>query len=113
MDSIIPPINNCKYLGVYLDDKLTFKDHINYINSKISRYTGILYKIRDYLPMKARLDYYYAYIYPYLSYNTIIWGCAYDIHLNPLFFQQKELLEQLLMQTLGITQTHISRNLDY
>ena len=89
LNSVIQPINNCKYLGVYLDEKLNFKAHINYINSKISRHTGILYKIRDNLPMKARLDYYYAYIYPYLSYNTIIWGSAYQTNLAPLFLQQK------------------------
>ena len=58
MNSIIPPISCCKYLGIYLDDKFTFKDHINYVNMKISRYTGILHKIRDNLPIKARLDYY-------------------------------------------------------
>ena len=73
--------NCCKYLGVYLDSSLTFNDHIKYINGKISRNTGILYKIKDKLPMKTRIDYYYAYIYPYLSYNIIIWGGCIS---NPL-----------------------------
>ena len=80
LNNLVSPVNHCKYLGVRIDNKLTFKDHIGYIIAKISRYTGILYKIRDNLPMKNRLDYYYAYIYPYLSYNTIIWGCAYPTH---------------------------------
>ena len=95
MNNIIPPISCCKYLGIYLDDKLTFKDHINYVNTKISRYTGILYKIRDNLPLKARLDYYYAYIYPYLSYNTLIWGGTYPSHLNALFIQQKRTIRTI------------------
>ena len=47
IDSVISPSNSCKYLGTYVDSRLTFKDHINYINSKISRHTGILYKIRE------------------------------------------------------------------
>ena len=89
LNNLVSPVNHCKYLGVRIDNKLTFKDHIGYIIAKISRYTGILYKIRDNLPMKNRLDYYYAYIYPYLSYNTIIWGCAYPTHLQPLIIQQK------------------------
>ena len=89
MDSNIVRDHTCKYLGIYLDDKLTFKDHIKHINSKISRYIGILYKIKDNLPVKTRLDYYYAYIYPYLSYNTIIWGCAYPSHIQPLVVLQK------------------------
>ena len=68
----------------------------DYVISKISRHTGILYKIRDNLPTKTRLDYYYAYIYPYLSYCTIIWGCAYQTHLNPLFIQQKRTIRTIV-----------------
>ena len=90
MNSVIAPINSCKYLGIYLDDKLTFKDHINYINSKISRHTGILYRIKENLPTRTRLDYYFAFIYPYLSYNATIWGCACPTHLQRLFIQQKK-----------------------
>ena len=96
LDSVVRPINSAKYLGVFVDDKLTFKTHIDYVISKISRHTGILYKIRDNLPTKTRLDYYYAYIYPYLSYCTIIWGCAYQTHLNPLFIQQKRTIRTIV-----------------
>ena len=95
LDSVIDPVSNCKYLGVYLDDKLTFKNHIEFINSKISRHTGILYKIRDNLPTKTRLDYYYAYIYPYLSYCAVIWGGTYDTHLQPLIIQQKRTIRTI------------------
>ena len=96
LNNDIQPIQNLKYLGVYQDDRLNFKAHINYINSKISRHTGILYKIRDNLPKKARLDYYYAYIYPYLAYNTLIWGSAYPTNLTPLFLQQKRVVRTLV-----------------
>ena len=89
------PSNSCKYLGVFVDNRLTFKDHIKYINAKISRHTGILYKIRDNMPLKTRIDYYYAYIYPYLSYNTLIWGGTYDTHLQPLVLQQKRTIRTL------------------
>ena len=95
IDSVISPSNSCKYLGTYVDSRLTFKDHINYINSKISRHTGILYKIRENLPMKARIDYYYAFIYPYLAYHTIIWGGTYPVHLQPLIVQQKRTIRTI------------------
>ena len=87
--------NCCKYLGILLDNKLSFKDHIKYINGKISRHTGILYKIRGNLPMKARLDYYYAFIYPYLSYNIIIWGSTFETHLQPLITQHKRTIRTI------------------
>ena len=93
--NVIYRTNCCKYLGVYLDSRLTFNDHIRYINGKISRHTGILYKIKDYLPMKTKLDYYYAYIYPYLSYNIIIWGGSFQTHLKPLITQQKRTIRTI------------------
>ena len=92
---MISPSNSCKYLGIYVDNRLSFKDHINYINSKIARHTGILYKIRDNLPIKSRIDYYYAFIYPYLSYNTIIWGSTFPTHLQPLILQQKRTIRTI------------------
>ena len=95
LDSVISPSQSCKYLGVYVDNRLSFKEHINYINSKIARHTGILYKIRDNLPIKSRIDYYYAFIHPYLAYNTIIWGSTYLTHLQPLIRQQKRTIRTI------------------
>ena len=95
LNTEILPTNCCKYLGVHLDNKLKFKDHINHINGKISRHTGILYRIRDKLPMKTRLDYYYAFIYPYLSYNIIMWGGTFDTHLLPLITQHNRIIRTI------------------
>ena len=45
--------------------------------------------------MKARLDYYYAFIYPYLSYNIIIWGSTFETHLLPLITQHKRTIRTI------------------
>ena len=88
--------SSCKYLGVYLDHKLNFKVHIDHVTKTIARYTGILYKIKQYLPMKARLNYYYGYIYPYLNYNIMIWGGANASTLSPLITQHKRSVRTLV-----------------
>ena len=103
----ILPTNCCKYLGIYLDKRLTFKDHIKYVNGKISRHTGILYKVRDNLPIKTRIDYYYAYIYPYLAYNIPIWGCAFPTHIQPLIIQQKRIIRTIA--NAGYRDNHIKK----
>ena len=64
--------------------------------SKISKNCGIFYKIKDQMPHQARLNYYYAMIYPYLSYNISIWGGTSDNHLNPLFILQKRMIRNIL-----------------
>ena len=88
-------VTSCKYLGVYVDSKLTFKQHITYVTSKIAKNTGILFKIRDSLPLKARLDYYYSMIFPYLTYNVIVWGGTCPTHLSNLIVQHKRTIRIL------------------
>ena len=86
----IEAVKNFKFLGVYLDDKLSYEHHINHVINKISRHSGILYKIRKNLPDKALLNYYYAFIYPYISYNVEVWVAAYATALNPLIVHHKK-----------------------
>ena len=88
-NSDITSSDSCKYLGVYFDHNLTFKDHIKYVMAKVSRHSGILYKIKEQLPIEARLNYYYAFIYPYLIYGIIVWGGTYPSILEPLKLQLK------------------------
>ena len=44
-------VQKAKFLGVIVDEKLNFKDHANCIQKKISRSTGAIYRIKDYLPI--------------------------------------------------------------
>ena len=84
--------NSCKFLGVFVDNKLNFRDHINHVVSKLSRNSGILFKIRGSLPLAARIDFYNAFIYPYLTYNVIIWGGTNAVHINRIINQQKRII---------------------
>ena len=46
---IIKSVNKAKYLGITLDNKLNFRDHIKLIEVKIARSVGILNKLKHYL----------------------------------------------------------------
>ena len=94
-DERLDMVTSCKYLGVLVDNKLTFKQHICHVISKISKNTGILYRIRNNIPKKARIDYYYSLIYPYLTYNVIVWGGTFSNHLSNLIIQQKRTVRVL------------------
>ena len=41
-----------KYLGIIIDSKLTFKNHINELKKKIPRSIGVLYKCRPFVTSK-------------------------------------------------------------
>ena len=69
-------INNCKltgtecykYLGVILDSKMSWVQHITYVKSKVSKGIGIMYQARKYLDKNSLVNLYNTYIYPYLIY---------------------------------------------
>ena len=54
--------------------KLNLNIHIKYIAIKIARNRGMSHKIRNYLPMKAKLNYYHSLVYSYIIYNVEVWG---------------------------------------
>lgn len=85
-------VHESKFLGVVIDEKLNFAKHISQITNKISRNIGIFYRIRRFFPIKARLQFYYSFIYPYLSYCVIVWGATYNVHLNNLITMQKRMI---------------------
>ena len=81
-----------RFLGLEIDRKLNFSNHTAYILGKLSKQTGIFYKIRNQLPEKARLDFYYSFMYPYFSQNVIFWGKTYECHIDPIVKIQKRIV---------------------
>ena len=78
-----------KFLGVYIDSKLNWKEHVAYVKLKISRGLGIMSRVRNILPRKVMLMLYHTLIYPYLVYCNIAWGSAKVSVLNKLLILQK------------------------
>ena len=44
-----------------------------------------MYKARQYLNKSSIVNLYYSYVYPYLTYCSKVWGCAYPTQLEYLF----------------------------
>ena len=90
-----------KFLGVILDVKLDFSEHINLVLRKLSSITGILYGIRKYLPKKVLIGFYNAFIYPHLCYNIAIWGGTSNVYLRKLIVQQKRIIRIMCNAKVG------------
>ena len=78
-----------QFLGIIIDDKLKWTEHIAYVKNKISKSSGILSKARNYIDKKTLKQFYYSFVYPYLIYGIEIWGNASNIHLDPIIKLQK------------------------
>ena len=90
LDEKIEQVEVIKFLGVILDENLTWKKHIQYINRKIAKNIGIISKARTILNKKTLLTLYYTFIYPYLNYCITSWGSANKTILDPLIKLQKK-----------------------
>ena len=76
--------NNCKYLGVNLDNKLDFKLKIQQTEIKVARAVGILSKVRYLSPIPTLLLLYYALIHPHLIFALPLWGSTFPTYLIKL-----------------------------
>ena len=63
-----------KYLGMIVDDKLVWDQHVDNISSKITRNIGIFKHIRHFIPQESLLLLYHTLIEPYFRYCSIVWG---------------------------------------
>ena len=80
----IPVVKSAKYLGIHIDNKLNFEDHINYIGTKVSRSIGIMSKLKPYVPMNVLKCVYFAFVHSHLQYGQLIWSATYKTHLSKL-----------------------------
>ena len=87
-DKVVERKSKITFLGVTIDDKLRFKDHINLVCNKVSKSLGVINKL-NYLPKNILKSLYYTLIFPYLIYCILAWGSSYPSIINPLVILQK------------------------
>ena len=78
-----------KYLGIFLDQNLTWKQHIDHAAFKISRYVGSLSKPRHHVPTHTLLNHLSLSHLTTLTYRLLAWGQARKYHLEKLLKLQK------------------------
>ena len=67
VDVVLQRTNSLKYLGVIIDYKLNWTQHIAHVRIKISKEIGIMYRARKYLSKLSMRKLYYSYIYIYMN----------------------------------------------
>lgn len=87
----VEQVKMIKYLGMIIDDKLKFNEHIENRKNK----TSIILKIRHKLNTDSKLTLYNAFIYPHLTYAAQINGNTHDIYLKKLQTMQNKMVNIL------------------
>ena len=82
-------ISNDKILGIYVDNNLTWSDHINYLSRKTTSGICLLSKIKKFLSQAHRVQFYKSYIQPHINVCNIVWGSSSETNKLGIFKLQK------------------------
>ena len=85
----IERVNTMRFLGVLLDDNLSCKEQIKYLENKIAKNIGFINRAKPFLSKESLLPLYYSYIHSYLNYVNLAWGSTYLANLKKLCNHQK------------------------
>ena len=89
-------INHIKFLGIRLDDQLTFKHQLSHIKGKIATGNHILAMNKKIIPMSLKILIYNALIKSHIEYGAAIWGQKIiTSQLKPLVTIQKKAIRNI------------------
>ena len=94
-NKIIKRVSQTKFLGVIIDDKLSWKPHILSLNKKLSSACGRIYRIKKFLPESLYKQIYHSLFESHLGYAISVWGGIPNNQLKPLFITQKKCIRIL------------------
>jgi hypothetical protein len=81
-----------KLLGVFLDEYLSFDQHVSNLCSKISKSLYCLNKIKNFVNQDTLVTLYYAMVHSHIVYCINVYGCANKTVLDKLRVKQKQAL---------------------
>ena len=79
-----------KLLGVYIDQDLSFNEHVEKLCKKLTKRIGLLRSIRQYLPLNERILFYNTTIKPVFLYGGAVWSSTSKCNIRRIFRLQPE-----------------------
>lgn len=82
-----------KLLGIFVDSKLTWESHIDYVCIKLSRALYLLRNLKTFMPRTYVKDAYFAFFQSIILYGLLLWGNG--SHINRVLLLQKKAIRLL------------------
>ena len=70
----IPLVRSTKFLGVYIDNMLSWHPHINHVMEKLNNNRRLLQLGKKLLNTHCKRNIYFGHIHSHLVYGILIWG---------------------------------------
>ena len=84
-----------RFLGVIMDDKLSWSAHRAAISMRISRNAGVLFRARHMFKIPTLKTLYFSFIQSHLVYCSTIWGTGSKHSLRSIFVAQKKAIRAI------------------
>ena len=97
----IEQVQHLKFLGVCIDEQLTWNNHITHLLFKLSSALFVLNRISKVCALSTRLTTYHSVFHSHISYCILLWGSTSEMNLLEVFKCQKKALRSIL---------HLKRN---
>ena len=97
-DTLIDRVQSCKFLGVHIDEKLSWSDHVDHVCHKLRKSIGVLRKVSSVLDQSTLRTLYFTMMYPYLTYCHLLWGCTSVTNLTRIHRLQKKAVRIICKQ---------------
>jgi hypothetical protein len=72
----IEPVKVMKFLGLIIDDKLSWKGHINYMIPKLSSACYVMRTVKPHVSHNTLKIIYYSYFHSIMNYGILFWGAS-------------------------------------
>ena len=89
---LIERVRSTKFLGLHIDDKLKWSEHIRHVKRKLSSSLYALRSARNVLSSDQLKTVYHSMFNSYIDYGISLWGSAAQTALKPIDVLQKKAL---------------------
>lgn len=107
-NSVISRVNSASFLGLTIDSKFKFTDHIDKLTLRLSRAVGIMFKMTPLVPFGVLRNLYFALLYPHITYGVTVWGRSSIVYVNRV-----KVIQRRALRLLSASYDHLSVSTDY
>ena len=95
-EHVIKRVSTTRYLGIFIDEKLNWQEHISYIHKSLLIYYGIFNRIKFFVNKDVVRQLYFAFVFSRIKYGIEVYGSCSQEQLLRIQVVQSGLLKLLL-----------------
>ena len=106
------PKSTIKYLGLEVDDHITWKPFINSLKNKLTRAVGVLSKLRHNVPLSFLKTVYHALFGSHINYGCQVWGLNSESHIQAIQKLQNRAIRNITFSDIRANASPIFKELN-